>query len=276
MSFPDDQIKISAECIEMDAVKNFCKPYKGDLPSDGNIYYYEFSPECLIVLSASNILLGNRILGAGLDSPITGDLLKEFISIYKKAGRPKFMIQTSPLVLNEKSKAVLEENKFIHKGNWAKFVKSAEDVNTESVIETNEVKIRKSDEKDFKVLSEILTGSFGFPPEMSVMCFALLNSEGWTTFTGFLNDKISGSASVYIKGEHAELGAAATAESARGHGIQSALIKSRELFAVKNNCKYLFVETAEPTPEYRAPSYRNMIKSGYTELYRRPNYVFNF
>ncbi|MEZ4690353.1 MAG: hypothetical protein R3A12_09290 [Ignavibacteria bacterium] len=93
---------------------------------------------------------------------------KEFISIYKDC--PKFMIQNQPLVLNEKSKAVLEENKFIHKGNWAKFVKSAEDVNTESVIETNEVKIRKSDEKDFKVLSEILTGSFGFPPEMSVMC----------------------------------------------------------------------------------------------------------
>lgn len=275
MLIPDDHIKLNSECIEMNAFKNFCKPYKGDLPFDGNFYYYEFSPKCLIVLSATNILLGNRILGAGLESPITNDMLKEFISIYKKAGCPKFMIQTSPLVLNEKSKAVLEENKFEHKGSWAKFVKSAEDVNTESVIESNDVKIRRSDEKDHKILSEILTESFGFPSELITLGYTLLNASGWTNFTGFLNEKISGSASVYIKGDHAELGAAATAESARGHGIQTALIRTRELFAVKNNCKYLFVETAEPTPEFRAPSYRNIIKSGYTELYRRPNYVLS-
>jgi len=70
-----------------------------------------------------------------------------------------------------------------------------------------------------------------------------------------INDKIAGTGSLFITDGIAEIGIAATSDDARGKGVQTALIHFRENRAYVQGCRYLFVETAEPTPSYSAPSY---------------------
>lgn len=237
---------------------------------DGNIYFYDFSPGCVIFISGTDFLFGNRVLGAGLDTKLTDVMIKELIKFFQKANRPKFNLQICPGVLSEKTKKFISDNNGIHQSNWVKLVKPIDEI----VPMKNEIEIRRIYENEIDGVSDILVKSFSFPPEIKTFCKGVLGKNGWTTYVGLLDNKIAGTGAIYINGDIAELGIAATDESSRCKGIQSALISARESFAVEKYCKYIFVETAEPTPQFSAPSYRNMIRFGYSELYRRGNYVF--
>ena len=62
----------------------------------------------------------------------------------------------------------------------------------------------------------------------------------------------------------------------RGQGAQSKLLQCRLEDAAKLGCERLVVETAQETAEKPAPSYRNMVRYGFTEAYVRPNYICRF
>ena len=88
-------IQIAAESIEADCFKNICDPFKisnnnGKLPVDGKFYYYEFSPKCLILISATDVIYGNRVIGAGLDEKIAQAHAKTQVEILKNMLTKRF------------------------------------------------------------------------------------------------------------------------------------------------------------------------------------------
>jgi hypothetical protein len=50
-------------------------------------------------------------------------------------------------------------------------------------------------------------------------------------------------------------------------------MKKRFEIALSKGCTRVVVETAQQTAEKQAPSYRNMIRFGFKEVYVRPNYI---
>jgi GNAT superfamily N-acetyltransferase len=70
----------------------------------------------------------------------------------------------------------------------------------------------------------------------------------------------------------AEFGVAATLEPARGQGCQLALLHRRIADAIEAGCRLLFVETGERAVDRPAGSYRNVLRAGFEEAYRRPNW----
>jgi hypothetical protein len=55
--------------------------------------------------------------------------------------------------------------------------------------------------------------------------------------------------------------------------VQSALIVRRLVDAAGLGCTHAVVETAEPTADKPAPSYRNVTRLGFTLAYARPNFL---
>jgi ribosomal protein S18 acetylase RimI-like enzyme len=76
-----------------------------------------------------------------------------------------------------------------------------------------------------------------------------------------------GTGSLFVKGEWASLGFAATLPQARGRGVQSALIVRRIADARAMGCRHLSVETAEDKPDKPAPSFHNVTRLGFRVAY---------
>lgn len=266
----DIQLYIEAERMEMEALKVLCEPFTGNLVLDGNIYFHQFSPHCIALVSGSDLLFANRVFGIGIDEPVNDYNLKCIISFFRKAGKQKFFVQPSPVALQPGVPELLTENGGVHYSNWVKLVKPAK----EHVAVNEEITVRVARKENAEAIATILLNAFSWPPELRRFCTQGIGRKGWTNYIALLGNNIEGTASVFVDNENVELAMAATNTAARGHGIQSALIGVRAAFAQQRNCKYLFVETAEPTANYPAPSWRNMIRLHFTELYRRPNYLF--
>lgn len=261
---------IAGEKAETASIKIISKKFFGELPQDGNIYYYEISENCLALISSVDVFIGNRVIGIGLDEKVTVNLIKEIKSFYKKNHKNKFFIQTPPVENNTNIRDLILQNGGEHRSNWAKLAKIPE----AKKINNNDISIRELQEQDHEYVASLLLRSFSFPEELRPFCIYAFGKPGWTNYVAMLNDKIAGTGSLYIRDGIDEIGIAATVEDARGKGVQSALIHYRENIAFEKGSRYLFVETAEPTDTYPAPSYRNMIRLGFTELYKRPNYIF--
>lgn len=266
----ESNVIIAGEKTESASIKEISKIFGGELPQDGNIYYQEISENCLALISSVDVFIGNRVIGIGLNEKVTDSLIKEIKNFYKQNNKNKFFIQASPVENNTNIRDLILQNGGELRSNWAKLVKIPES----KKINNSEISIRELHEQDHEYVASLLLRSFSFPEELRPFCNYAFGKTGWTNYVAMLNDKIAGTGSLYIKDGIAEIGIAATVEDARGKGVQSALIHYRENEAFEKGCRYLFVETAEPTATYPAPSYRNMIRLGFTELYRRPNYLF--
>jgi GNAT superfamily N-acetyltransferase len=128
--------------------------------------------------------------------------------------------------------------------------------------------------EEYPQLGEILLKAFGWPASLLKFCQEGLGKGGWKTYAAELGNELIGTGSLYIEDGIAALGIGATLPSFQRHGAQGALIRARENEALRRGCEMIFSETIEPTEKNPAPSYRNMQRNGFSEMYRRGNWVF--
>ena len=81
-------------------------------------------------------------------------------------------------------------------------------------------------------------------------------------------------AAFYHKDNYAWFDFAATHPDHRGMGAQSTLLVRRIEDCRKLGVKTIIVETAEQSTKNESPSYRNVLKAGFKEVYKRANYIF--
>ena len=77
---------------------------------------------------------------------------------------------------------------------------------------------------------------------------------------------------ILASGDPFFFGIGATLESARRRGCQLALLHRRIVDAAEAGCTTLFVETGERVEDRPAGSYRNILRAGFEEAYRCPNW----
>ena len=100
-----------------------------------------------------------------------------------------------------------------------------------------------------------------------------MGRPGWEHYAAWDGDRLVATGGLFVAGRTAWFGLAATLDSHRGQGAQSALITQRFASARARGCEWIVTETAEQKPEHPAPSYRNLLRLGFTEAYMRDNYV---
>lgn len=210
----------------------------------------------------------NRVLGIGVHPSAREALLDTVLTHFTESGSETFALALIPASQPEVLADWLEVRGLRIVDQWALLTRT-----TESVPDTKtNLTIREVVPEEAILFGETLCLGYETPEAMAVWVAALVGRPGWTTYLAWDGDVPMGVAAVYIQDGLAWFGPAATLPTYRGRGVQSALLARRIADAHTQGCRLLVAETSLDTPEQPNPSYRNMLRAGFTETYRRVNY----
>ncbi|HEU4702596.1 MAG TPA: GNAT family N-acetyltransferase [Conexibacter sp.] len=153
---------------------------------------------------------------------------------------------------------------------WMKFVRGVEPPERP---DPDGVEVKQLGPGDGAPLGRIVSAGFGLPPWIGALFEGVCGADGWRCYAALLDGEPVAAATLRIEGAVALCGAAATLETARGRGCQTALLHRRIRDAAAAGCRTMFVETGERTEERPSASYRNILRAGFREAYVRPNWV---
>jgi N-acetylglutamate synthase-like GNAT family acetyltransferase len=258
-----------AELLEMACARSLCSSGAAGM-RPGRAGYLEPAPDCLLIRSREDVLYVNRVLGAGLSAPITGLSLDIIHRLYRDSSSKRYLLQLPPTSNTSEAQALIAQRGGQQVSNWVKLLKRPEP----QLHMDDHIEVRVASPADYDTIAALLLQSFGWPDTLLPFCREGLGGRGWTHYVALIDGVIAGTGSLFRNQDHAALGIAATSLHYRHRGVQSALIRVREQQACDEGCTSLFVETIEPSDSTIAPSYRNMIRHGFREIYRRPNFLF--
>lgn len=222
------------------------------------------------IASKIDILVFNRVVGLGIKEPIDERIIDIILNKIDANQVKRFFIQIHPEVYSDQLKRLLVLHDFYHYNNWVRLVRD----NSPAEKGKTSLVIRKISKSDGNYFGKIVVEAFNWPSELAEWVAALVGRKNWYHYLALEKEIPVATAAFYHSGEYAWFDFAATHPDFRGKGAQSALLARRiedcrELGVIK-----IIVETAEQTPENEAPSYRNVLKAGFKEAYKRPNYIF--
>ena len=113
----------------------------------------------------------------------------------------------------------------------------------------------------------VVASVFGMSTPIAHWVAALCGRKSWTCFGAFDGDELVGTGAVYVVGDSAWLGIAATLPRARGRGVQSAMLAGRIEAAAAAGARILAVETGDRVDGEPGPSFRNILRAGFEEAY---------
>jgi GNAT superfamily N-acetyltransferase len=131
--------------------------------------------------------------------------------------------------------------------------------------------LRITDAADPKLFGAIAAEGFDTPPEAAA-AFDVLDRPGWHCFLAWDGEEPAAAASLYVDGDLAWLAGASTRPAFRGRGAQSALLAARIDKARDLGVTRMMTETGERLEGRPDQSYRNILRAGFREAYRRPNW----
>jgi GNAT superfamily N-acetyltransferase len=114
---------------------------------------------------------------------------------------------------------------------------------------------------------------FGEPARFGEWIARLPALDGWHCFVAYDGKEPAAAGALYVHGDLAWLGIGATVPEFRRRGAQSAILAARIGRAVELGCTLLVTETGELVDGQPSSSYRNILRAGFLERYRRANYV---
>jgi len=222
------------------------------------------------IASKLDILAFNRVIGLGIKEPIDERIIDIILNKIEADKVKRFFIQVHPEVYSDNIRKLLVSKNFYHYNNW---VRLARDNSPAKRIKTI-LNVRKLKSNESKTFAQIVINAFEWPEELISWIAAPVERKDWYHYMAYHNDQPIATAAFYLSGEYAWFDFAATLPGHRGKGAQSALLLRRIEDCRTLGVKRMIVETAEQTSEKEAHSYRNVLKSGFKETYKRPNFIF--
>lgn len=222
------------------------------------------------VASKIDILAFNRVVGLGINKPIDERIIDIILNKIEAEKVKRFFIQIHPEVYSEKLQQLLVSKNFYHYNNWVRLVR---DNSPAQKVKTN-LEMRTINQNESKVFADIVINAFDWPNQLSDLISSPISRKNWYHHMAFEDNKPAATAAFYLKGEYAWFDFASTHPEYRGKGAQSALLEKRIEDCRKLGVKTIIIETAEQTTEKESPSYRNVLRAGFKEAYKRPNFIF--
>ena len=211
----------------------------------------------------------NWLSGAGLNGD-DGRCIGEAVRRFREAGQRKFFVQLPPgprerECMEQASAAGLKP----HPLAWAKFYRSTSD----APVVTTDLDVREVEAHESALFADTAVAGFGMPPPMATWLSQIVGRPHWHAYVTFADGVAAGAAAMYVRRDFAWLGIGASKPDMRKRGSQSALLARRLTDAAKLGAKHATTETGVPQPGQPAPSYANILKSGFSVAYVRPNWT---
>ena len=153
---------------------------------------------------------------------------------------------------------------------WMKFVRDSHPPRFAVPADIEVVEVTAAEQEPFGMIAA--TG-FGLPVWGAAFFANLPGRDGFRCYVARVDGEPQACAAMLVQGDLAEFGIGATLEPARGRGAQRALLHRRIVDAAAAGCRTLFVETGERVPDRPSASYKNVLRAGFEEAYRRPNWT---
>lgn len=258
------------ELVESAAWKDFYRSASPEIVARCGIKTFPVGGVTGTIASKIDILAFNRVVGLGIKEPIDERIIDIILNKIEVSGVKRFFIQIHPEVYSDQLRRLLVSHDFYHYNNWVRLIR---DNSPATNMKTN-LTIKKISKIEGKSFAGIVVKAFNWPYELMDWIASTAGRKNWHHFIAFEKDIPVGTAAFYLSGEFAWFDFAATHPDFRGKGAQSALLAERIEVCRELGIKTIIVETAEQTPDKEVPSYRNVLKAGFKEAYKRPNYIF--
>ena len=212
----------------------------------------------------------NRAVGVQIDHRTSAEEIRQIGSIFEECGSRRSAIQLCPSASTPEVLDLLRSEGFVHFNNWTKLVRKVNDPAPEA---DTHIRVERIGADMATVFAEIVCPAFGWPGLMKQWIARMVGTEGWYHYLAYEHDEPVATGAMFVLGQVAWFGYAATRPDFRRHGAQSSLICKRLDDARTAGCSHIVVETAEEQPEKPNPSYHNLIRYGFAPAYQRPNYL---
>jgi len=226
-----------------------------------------------VVLAANRIdvLALNRVLGLGLHGPVPDGSLDEVLDTLASCGSPRFFVPLAPVPGHDALARALEGRGLRRYNNW---IRLARDLNDIPTAPPTDVQVSEIDRTSASTFGRIVATAFEYPPAVAPLAGLTVGRPGWRHYLAYDGDVPIAAAAMYLTDDAVWFGFAATDAAHRGRGAQQSLVVRRLRDAAAAGCSHVSVETAEDTVTKDAPSFRNLKRLGFKNVYTRPNYLW--
>jgi len=227
-------------------------------------------PEATLLLSRGIEpgVLFRRVAGLGASHAVTGAGLDAVLAPMR-ALRASFAVAMAPGADTGLLAGMLQERGLQPGYAWMKFRRDCLPV---PEVQTD-LDIRTVGPECAVPFGTVIQEGFGLQPAIVPWAGSLVGRPGWCCVMAFDGATPVAAGAVFIQGEHAWLGLGATLASHRRRGAQSGLLAHRLREVASHGARAAVTETGERLPDKPGNSYRNIVRSGFTEACLRQNYM---
>lgn len=255
------------EAVETRAWLDFYRTAPEDVKSRAGLGVHRVDGLVLGIAPAFDALAFNRVIGG--DVPPDPARLDSAVALARRRGVPRLFVPWPPHGPEPAVEAELDRRGIRRHNRWVKLWRGTEPPPEESSgLAVEELQPRHRGE-----VQELMVACFDYPRPLALLFGATVGAEGWRHFGIRHDGRLVAGAGLRIDADAAWFGPAGTRRSFRRRGAQTALLAHRVRAALDAGCRLLCTETAEPTPDRPAASFRNVRRAGFRVAYRRPNFV---
>lgn len=226
----------------------------------------EFGPvQATVVAALPDVRVFNLVLGATSGDAAAEGFLEEAIEWTRGQGTRGFALVDPDHAGTAGAEATLAVAGFERADGWMRFVRDVHPPRFKVADDIEVVAIDGSGED--APFGSIAALGFGFPPWVASLFAPLPGLADWRCYLALLGGEPQACAAMFLDGEVAKLGVAATLEGGRRRGCQLALLGRRIEDAAAAGVHTLLVETGERVPGHPSTSYANILRAGFEEAY---------
>ena len=219
----------------------------------------------------AQLVMINRVIGLGFRPSLTEAALDDVIALYGALGVKKFLVSWCPLARPIAAMHWMAARGFRVDGELAKFYFRPTPRTRSLTSDLTVIHIDRSRAVEYGTL---VARGHNDPPEFSAAHAATVGHPDWRHYLVLDGERPIGGGCLFLRDGVAWCGFASTVPEYRGRGAQAALLARRANDAANAGVELVCCEAAPDTAAYPSPSYRNMIRSGFTRAYVRPNMLY--
>ncbi|GEM_PF-5144859 len=218
-------------------------------------------------------LIFNRVVGLGMGSMVLDSKIEDLITYYEGRGVKRFMVQLSPFVIPDNTDLMLKRRRFVYQNDWAKLIWRVTDQIEEIKVSCEITQVKEGEEDLYAdVMLEALDWSDLLRPALKNS----IHKEGFFHYLAWADGKAIAGGSTFITKSFATLKLGATIPAYRKNGIHQLLLQRKIKDAMDMGCEWITAETAHMADGSTNSANRNLRRMGFTEAYKRSNYVYTF
>jgi hypothetical protein len=210
----------------------------------------------------------NDVMALGIDEPVTESVLDQVVAVYRSMG-VRFLVRLSPWAQPSDLASRLKARGFALTGKDHKMYRSTDS----PVTVPTELRVECVGREFGNEFGEVMQAGTGSPEFVSPWMAATVDLPGWRHYLAFDGATPVACGALCADGACGWLGMGATLPSHRRRGAQSAIMARRISDASEMGCRWVTTETDLDTPEHPNPSYHNMVRNGFEQLYVRSLYL---